>query len=155
LLIAHHNSSKGRPSGAAFSFGEIMATASEEILARRAQYDRIEREADALGRIIGVKRLKPSQQIKVEEMAPGLSGTSDFKNEAGEMVAVSRRAPLMLAASVREIDNVPVPFPRDRDALDAILDRLDTEGLEAAGTALSKLVEPGTDGEGTVDAAKN
>jgi hypothetical protein len=89
-----------------------MTTASEEILARRAQYDRIEREADALGRIIGVKRLKPSQQIKVEEMAPGLSGTSDFKNEAGEMVAVSRRAPLMLAASVREIDSVPVRLTR-------------------------------------------
>ena len=40
---------------------------SDEIAARAAKYNRIERVSDSLGRVIGVRRLKPSQQLKVEE----------------------------------------------------------------------------------------
>jgi hypothetical protein len=44
-------------------------TPSEERLQR---YSQIEREADALGRIIGVHRLKISQQLKISEFTASI-----------------------------------------------------------------------------------
>ena len=114
---------------------------SEEILARRARYDRVERHADAFGRVIGVKRLKPAQQIHIEEMAPGLTGDNDIQTTEGGTISIPRRAPLILAASAVEIDGSPLVFPKTRAELDARLDMLDAEGLEAIGTALGRLSE--------------
>lgn len=99
-----------------------MSTASEEI---KARYSKIERESDALGRIIGVKKLRPAQQLRI-----------------AEMIAVSDegcRATFMIAASVCELDNLPLLFPRNRGELDSVLDILDREGMDAASKATAKL----------------
>lgn len=87
----------------------------------QARYTKVEREADAFGRIIGVHRLKLSQHVMLEEMAPSGKGS------------------VTLAAMVCEIDQIPIPFPKTRGELNAILDRLDVEGLDAANTAWKRL----------------
>lgn len=131
-----------------------MSTASEEILARRAKYQRVEREVDAVGRTIGVRPLRPSQQIRVQELAPGLDGTTTVLDENGAEIRVPRIAPLVMAASVVEIDGVPTPW-KTRADLDATLDILDEEGMTAVMTALAKFSpQPDEAGTGT-DAAKN
>lgn len=100
-----------------------MSTASEEILAR---YRTIEREPDAFGRIVGVKRLNPAQQLKIMEMS----------NSDNEGV----RTALFAAASVCELDDLPVMFAKSRAELDGLIARLDQEGLEAVGKALNRLL---------------
>ncbi|MCC3246675.1 hypothetical protein LG047_15345 [Methylocystis sp. WRRC1] len=125
--------------------------ASDEILSR---YNRIERELDGLGRTIGVRRLKPSQQIKVQGLTPDLEGSGKQINpETGEEMLIPHRAPAILAASVVEIDGVPIPFPKTRGELDSVLDHLDSEGLTAAGAAMMRLMVG--DEDGGIDAAKN
>lgn len=132
-------------------------TKSEEILARKARYDRVERVVDELGRTVGVKRLKPSQQVRIQELAPGLEGTTKVTDDAsGKTFDVPRASPLIMAAAVVEIDGSPVPFPKTRAELDAVLDMLDQEGLQAIATALTTLGTPeaGTEGQ-EGDLAKN
>jgi hypothetical protein len=63
-------------------------TPSDERLQR---YSRIEREADALGLLIGVHRLKTSQQFKIEEMTPALDGTTTLTDKDGAEVKIPRR----------------------------------------------------------------
>jgi hypothetical protein len=119
-------------------------TASEEILARQERYSRIERATDKLGRMIGVRRLKPSQQLRVQEMAPGLDGAMSVTAETKDgvqQIEIPRNSPLIIAASVCEIDSAPIPFPKNRAELDAVLDRLDNEGLAAAGTAMAAFID--------------
>lgn len=111
---------------------------SEEIVSR---YNRIERQADDLGRMIGVKRLRPSLEVKIRTMA----GTDD----------VDVLNMLMLGASVVEIDGNPVTFPKNRAELDATIDGLDSEGINAAMKALIVLrhgTDAGTDAEEVADA---
>lgn len=130
-------------------------TASEEILARQERYNRIERATDKLGRLIGVRRLKPSQQLRIQEMAPGLEGgmSVTMQTSDGEQkVEIPRNSPLIIAASVCEIDSTPISFAKTRPELDSILDRLDTEGLAAAGEALMRF---NVDAEDVEAAAKN
>lgn len=129
-----------------------MSTESEVRLAR---YKKIERQDDELGRVIGVRRLRPSEQSKLNGMTEDLSGSDIVKaQDTGEDVSLSHRLPLMIAASVCEIDQIVIPFPRTRAELDAIYDRLDVEGLSAAGKALTRLVA-GDQIINPVDAAKN
>ena len=134
---------------------------SEEIAARAAKYNRIERVSDSLGRVIGVRRLKPSQQLKVEEYSSDLTGVQTFTDdETGKQIEVPRRTILFYAAAVCEIDDTPLPFPRNRGELDAVLDRLDDEGLTAVSSALVKLaaslkIEGREGDEAEVNAAKN
>lgn len=116
-------------------------TPSEEITSR---YNRVERESDARGRIIGVRKLKVSQQLRVAEMTPGLEGLSEISitdKETGEerTVKMDRRSIPLLAASVCEIDRVPIPFPKTRGELDAIMDSLDEDGIAAALAAAMKM----------------
>ena len=118
-------------------------TPSEEIIER---YKRIEREADALGRVIGVKRLKISQQTKVSELTPGLEGMAEVELPTG-VVSVSRRAQMLIAAAVCFIDEQPIPFAKTRGELDAIADRLDEEGLVAAMVAYARLSPKKAEGE--------
>jgi hypothetical protein len=113
-----------------------MTTESETKLAR---YNAIEKEADAFGRVIGVRRLKPSEQTKVAGMCADLTGSDDVLNENGEMVQVQHRMPLFIASSVCMIDEARIPFPRNRAELDAIYDRLDVEGIAAAGKAMVRM----------------
>lgn len=132
-----------------------MSTESEVILAR---YKSIEKEADSLGRIIGVRRLKPSEQTKVSGMCADLTGSDEVINEeTGEKILIPHRMPLLVAASVCLISDgsgeTPIPFPRNRSELDAIYDRLDVEGLAAASAAIGRLNQKTS--VATVDDAKN
>jgi hypothetical protein len=121
-----------------------MTTESDVILER---YRAVEKEADALGRVIGVRRLKPSEQTKIAGMTGDLTGTDEFDevdaagHPTGRKNQISQRALMNIAASACEIDAVRIPFPRNRGELDAILDRLDLEGLQAAIKAAIRLYE--------------
>jgi hypothetical protein len=126
-----------------------MSTESEILLAR---YRQVERESDNLGRIIGVRRLRPSELTKLAGMTPELGGVEDVpeigedKQRTGRSIPISRRMPLMIVAAVCEIDDgrgnlQRIPFPKSRGELDSIYDRLDTEGIDAASRAFLKLVE--------------
>jgi hypothetical protein len=130
--------------------GNGDANAFEDI--RRTQrYREIEREADVFGRIIGVRRLKLSEQTRITGLCPELSGHDildvPIYDANGEDTGntrrsyVSHRGPLMLAASVCELNRHPLPFPRTRVELDTTYDLLDGEGLEAAGNALKRLID--------------
>ena len=133
---------------------------SDEIAARATKYNRVERVSDSLGRVIGVRRLKPSQQLRVEEYSSDLTGSQTFTDEeTGKTVEVPRRTILFYAAAVCEIDDTPIPFPKNRGELDAVLDTLDDEGLTAVSAALVKLAasvkpENETDKDG-LELAKN
>ncbi|UGY23720.1 hypothetical protein HU675_0038205 [Bradyrhizobium septentrionale] len=111
-------------------------TQSEMIMAR---YKRIEREADDLGRVIGVRKLRPSEQTKLTGMTPDLAGSGEHITPDGVKHFVPDRLPLAIAAAVCEINSAPIPFPRTRGELDAVFDMLDAEGLAAASRALAKL----------------
>ena len=128
---------------------------SDEIAARAAKYNRIERVSDSLGRVIGVRRLKPSQQLKVEEYSSDLTGSQSFVDEdTGKTVEVPRRTILFYAAAVCEIDETPIPFPKNRGELDSVLDMLDDEGLTAVSAALVKLASVKPEGESDKDEAE-
>lgn len=128
-------------------------TPSEELISR---YSRIERFTDAFGRLIGVRKLKISQQTKVSEYTPNLEGVSEvtMTDEEGreKVVQIARRTQMLIAAAVCEIDNVHIPFPKSRGELDAIADRLDEEGLVAAMTAYARFHPAGQAGEEAPDA---
>ena len=134
----------------------MTETKSDEILARAARYQQKEKVADKWGRILSIQRLKQSQMEKIQGFTSDLQGVTKVMNpDTGEESSIPRNWRLILAAHVREIDENPLPFPRNREELDAILDRLDEEGMEAAATAFSKLmttVEPPAD---VVEEAKN
>jgi hypothetical protein len=115
-----------------------LQTESEIKLAR---YSQVEKEADAFGRLIGVRRLKPSEQTKLAGMTADLTGSDEIVNDEGKKVMIAHRTPLVLAAAVCRIDESHIPFPRNRGELDAIYDRLDIEGLTAAGKAMGRLAE--------------
>ncbi len=87
------------------------------------RYRRIERQVDEIGRTIGVRRLRLSEQLHIEEMAP---------NSPGGVA--------LIAASVCELDGAPLPMVRDRQELDHQLDLLDVEGMRAATKAWAKIM---------------
>jgi len=111
-------------------------SASQEIIER---YSKVEHADDTFGRVIGVRRLRVSQQIKISEMTPSLEGTVDQVGPDGKIVSMPRRMMPALAAAVCEIDGDKIPFPKSRGELDAVMDRLDIEGLMAAFEASIKL----------------
>ena len=120
-------------------------TKSQEIEARAAKYARVEKVADALGRIIGVRRLKPSQLVRVQEFGRGPDGMTS--------------GALMVAAAVCSIDEAVILFPKSREELDGTLDSLDEEGMKAALDALGRFDVSEKDESGQVkseaEAAKN
>lgn len=97
------------------------------------------KEADAFARVIGVRRLKPSEQTKLAGMTADLTGSDEATGPDGEKVQVSHRLPLLIAASVCLIDEIHIPFPRNRGELDAMYDRLDAEGIAAASRGMVRL----------------
>jgi hypothetical protein len=130
-----------------------------EVELRRARYGTTESELDVFGRLIGVRRMKPSEVAHFNSMTQDLSGYDEVEDEEGKPVKILHRMPLFLAASVREItdhegNKVQVPFPRNRAELDAIFDRLDQEGISAATAAFGRLPGVSLDGD-QVEAAKN
>lgn len=124
-------------------------THSEELIQR---YARVEHERDVFGRLIGVRKLKISQQTKVSEMTPGLEGEAEVTLPDDRVVRISRRAQMLIAASVVEIDGVNYPFARSRGELDAVADRLDEEGLVAAMVAYARFQPKAAEGEEAPDA---
>ena len=130
---------------------------TDEIAERQRAYNKIEHVTDTYGRAIGVKRLKPSQQLLVQEMAPMLEGTTPVQDDdSGETIQMPRISPLILAASVCEVDGSPITFARSRAELNSVLDMLDGPGLRAAAEGLAMLQASAAGVEGTgVDAAKN
>jgi hypothetical protein len=134
-----------------------MTTESEVLLARYAQ---VEREGDEFGRVIGVRRLRPSEQSRLSGMTQELGGFEEVRNpETGESNKIPQRSPLMVAASVCEIDGTKIPFPRNRNELDAIYNRLDMEGIKAATLGYLRLYpqlkDDGDEVEEPLDRAKN
>lgn len=132
-------------------------TKSEEILERQKAYNKVERVVDDYDRSIGVKRLRPSQQLLIQEMAPGLEGNTPVQDdETGETFQMPRISPLILAASVCEMDGATITFPRNRAELNSILDALDGVGLRAVAEGLAKLTAEAAGPQGAgVEAAKN
>jgi hypothetical protein len=128
-------------------------TPSEEFINR---YARVEREKDSVGRLIGVRKLKISQQTKISEMTPGLEGEAEVSmmNEDGSerKIRISRRAQMLIAASVCEVDGVTYPFVRNRGELDSTADMLDEEGLVAAMIAYARFQPKVAEGEEAPDA---
>jgi hypothetical protein len=123
-----------------------VTTKSDEIQARKDRYLKIERVVDKLGRTLGLRRLKPTQKTKIKGMAPDLAGFDKITDEkTGNTVEIPRWGELLIVASVCEIDGTPIPFPKNRAELDAIHDRLDDEGLEAAGKVFLELYAKRTD----------
>jgi hypothetical protein len=113
-------------------------------------------ETDKLGRVIGVRLLRPSQETRAIAMTVDLDGDMSVPdpNRPGEVFKIPIRAGYMIAAQVCEINGVPVPFARNRNELDAIFDRLDQEGLEAAAIGIAKIRQE-IESEQGLDAAKN
>lgn len=135
------------------------ARAMTESETKIARYGAIEREVDAFGRRIGVRRLKPSEQTKLVGLTPELTGFEETLalDETGVMkpTQVPHRAPLSIAAAVCEIDDAKISFPKTRGELDAIFDRLDMEGLTAATKALGRLQQQTGAPANPVETAKN
>jgi hypothetical protein len=118
-----------------------MSTESEIKLQR---YSQVEKEADDMGRVIGVRRLKPSEENKLNGMTADLVGYQEADIEIDGVItrkSMSHRVPLFLAASVCMIDDVRIMFPKTRGELDAMSDRLDKEGIVAAAKAIARLTK--------------
>ncbi len=127
-------------------------TQSETIMAR---YRETEKEADSLGRIITVRRLKPSEQTKVAGYCADLTGYDEITAPDGTMTRIPHRMPLLIAAAVCRIGDFHILFPRSRAELDSTYDALDAEGLAAAGAAVARLAAKEADDQSPVDSAKN
>lgn len=113
-----------------------MSTESEIKLAR---YSETAKEADEMGRVITVHRLKPSEQTKIASYTADLNGYDEMLNDKGEKIRIPHRMPLIVSAAVCQIDDAVIPFAKNSGELYAIYDRLDYEGLRAAGKAYARL----------------
>jgi hypothetical protein len=83
---------------------------------------------DALGRVIRVRRLGPVDRMRLFR----LLGSEDSGNSAYLSYA-------LMAASVTAIDGEAFGAPASRKEIEALIQRLDDEGLAAIGVALSKI----------------
>lgn len=129
---------------------------ADELEWRRARYAHIEREKDALGRVIGVRRLKLSERTRLTAMTPDLGGLDEVQRPDGTIALIPQRAQYHIIAMVCQINDAMIPFARNRGELDAIMDRLDQEGIEAASTAVNRLIGgEEAEGETHLDKAKN
>jgi hypothetical protein len=125
----------------------------------KARYKTIEKEADEAGRIITVRRLRPSEQQKLVGMTADLEGYDEIEGTDDEgnyrKFQLPHRATLLVAAAVCRINDAVFTFPRNRAELDAVYDRLDAEGIAAAARALARLTQKMDIPADQLDAAKN
>jgi hypothetical protein len=126
-------------------------TESDRIFAR---YREREKEADELGRIITVRRLRPSEQTKVAAYCSDLTGYDEVTAPDGTLTKIPHRMPLLIAAAVCMIGDRHLSFPQSRRELDANFDLLDAEGLAAAGLAVARLAAK-EGNQDPIDSAKN
>lgn len=130
---------------------------TDELAFRKARYSQIEYEMDNIGRRIGVRRIKLSEQTRLTAMTPDLGGMDEVQNpETGNTMLIPQRAQYFIVAMVCAINDSHIPFARNRGELDAVMDRLDKEGMDAAGRAVSRLIAADQEeGEDPLDKAKN
>jgi hypothetical protein len=93
--------------------------------------NRIEYVTDRLGRRLGVKRVSASLRRKV------LKALSAESGEKGQLFVMAATACCCV-----DIDGVPVPFPTTELQIDALVDRLEQEGLDAVATTLATKFSP-------------
>jgi hypothetical protein len=130
-----------------------------------SKYRAVEREAADDGRIIGVRRLRPSEKLRISGLTQDLNGADEVdeqvdgpdgqKIKTGKTFAVPHRLPLIIVASVCEIGEAKVGFPKDRRELDARYDMLDDVGVAAASRAWARLMADNPSTEEMKDLAKN
>jgi hypothetical protein len=128
---------------------------ADEVEFRRARYSHVEREMDVLGRMIGVRRLKLSERTRLVALTPDLGGMDEIQRPDGSVMLAPQRSQYFIVAMVCEINDARFPFPRSRGELDAILDRLDQEGLDAAAAAVNRILAEDTEDGDQIDKAKN
>ena len=106
----------------------------------------VSREADltdSLGRKIKIRKLKPSDRMKLSLALGDAAKNEMFLGHA------------FLAATVTEIDGEKVFAPSNRMEAEILCDRLDDEGLEAVGLAYAELFGDKPMGDAEIEAAKN
>ena len=105
--------------------------------------NRVEREVDALGRSIGVRKLTFIDVFEITCLMGDDSSNGPALNQA------------ITAASVCEIDGAPVARVTSRAMLKAQMTRLDFAGIAAALKAMAKFSPSGEEASDEDDAVKN
>lgn len=100
---------------------------------------------DARGRVITIKLLNPLEQYRLAR-AMGAAADSD-----------RAMALASYAACVRVLDGEPQPFPNTDREVQAMLQRLDTAGIDAVQRAIAEMGEAASDASKTdgTEAIKN
>jgi hypothetical protein len=88
--------------------------------------NRVELCKDDLGRTLGVKRMNASTRLRV------LKAMSAESADKGQVLFMS-----IIACSCVSIDGVPVAFPQTELGIDALIGRLEQEGLDAIGLCIA------------------
>lgn len=115
---------------------------SEEIAARAERYKRAQKVVDAFGRTLTVRRLNLPERKKIQEFTAGLTGATSVSDPAtGNKIEIPNNLEFFFAASVRQIDEAIIAFPRNRADLDSLLGSLDDEGVAAVADAFAKFQE--------------
>jgi hypothetical protein len=92
--------------------------------------DRTVTTRTSAGKMLTVKRLSVVEKMRLARALGEHSGNDSYGNFA------------VVAASVREIDSMPIPFPMTTLQLEATVQRLDDDGMEAAIQALIAVSTP-------------
>ncbi len=80
---------------------------------------------DKAGRVLGLRRVGVLEQLRLfKALGPELSENRAYMGLA------------RVAAAVAMVDGVPLPFPAHEAAIEAALERLGEDGVEAVGDAL-------------------
>lgn len=91
----------------------------------------MESVTDAAGRKLGLRRLSALDKLRLLKAAgPGLAQNEPWLGMA------------MLAASVAEIDGVPVPLPGNEAQIEAAVGRLGDDGIAAVAAAVDPRGRP-------------
>lgn len=96
-------------------------------------------KTDDLGRQITIKRPNAVQRMRIIDAIGGQSASNQ-----------AYLGQVMLAVAVVRIDEDDVPFPRTKREIEALVERLGDEGLNAAGGAIAELMGIEIDEDGNV-----
>jgi hypothetical protein len=107
----------------------IQAVSPSQAIVQDA--NRVEYVTDKLGRRLGVKRVSASLRRRV------LKAMSAANGDKPQLLFMA-----MIACACVSIDDAPVPFPTTELQIDALIDRLEQEGLDAAGETIATKFSP-------------
>ena len=88
--------------------------------------NRVEYTTDALGRTLGVTRLNAKLRRRV------VKALSPSQGEKSQYLFMA-----MISCACVSIDGTPVPFPTSELQIDALIDRLEQEGMDAIGLCIA------------------